>query len=157
MMNREVWYFVKKLKSHTADLNDVSILVGFWQSTHYHVCVSNCLNLTTEYAIRCLTLVTCYGDNSEIVQLLNITFWHGYFLGNDHVTICQKTVEVFTQCCNHYAEISPLRRNKLAIIRKLKQFWLLFASKLWIIKILYMAEKVFTRSTITPPKLNRFG
>jgi len=47
MTNREAWHLVKQIKSHAADLNDVSSRVDVRQSTHDHVRVANCLHLTT--------------------------------------------------------------------------------------------------------------
>ena len=35
------------IECHTADLDNVSACVRFWQSTYNHVCVSNCLHLKT--------------------------------------------------------------------------------------------------------------
>ena len=46
MTNCEVWHLVQEIKSHFADLNDMSSFVRFRQSTHDHVRVSDCLNLT---------------------------------------------------------------------------------------------------------------
>ena len=42
---------------HTADLNDVSTFVGFRQSTHNHVRVSNCLHLTRYATVAILPLL----------------------------------------------------------------------------------------------------
>jgi len=44
MTNFEAWHLVQQIKSHTADLRDMSSVVRFRQTTHNHVRVSNRLN-----------------------------------------------------------------------------------------------------------------
>ena len=58
-------YLIQKIKSHIADLNDVSSSVWFWQSAHHHVRVSDRLNLTTQ---RRIVLYTALWYASTINQ-----------------------------------------------------------------------------------------